>query len=35
MRTELPNLRAALSFCLNGGGTGAGLRLVGALYFFW
>jgi predicted ATPase/DNA-binding CsgD family transcriptional regulator len=36
MCAEVPNLRAALSFCLdNPGQAGAAVRLAGALYYLW
>jgi non-specific serine/threonine protein kinase len=35
LETELPNLRAVLDWSLSGGDGETGLRLVGALYWFW
>ena len=35
LETELPNLRAVLDWSLAGGDVETGLRLAGALYWFW
>ena len=35
LETELPNLRAVLDWSLSGGDAELGLRLAGALYWFW
>lgn len=35
LETELPNLRAVLDWSLSGGDAESGLRLAGALYWFW
>src|SRR5215217_6048991 len=35
LETELPNLRAVLDWSLAGGDGETGLRLAGALYWFW
>jgi predicted ATPase/DNA-binding CsgD family transcriptional regulator len=35
LETELPNLRAVLDWSLAGGDVKTGLRLAGALYWFW
>lgn len=35
LETELPNLRAVLDWSLSGGDPEIGLRLAGALYWFW
>ena len=35
LETELPNLRAVLDWSLAGGDVATGLRLAGALYWFW
>ena len=35
LETELPNLRAVLDWSLAGGDVQTGLRLAGALYWFW